>query len=619
MREFISVTRQMAQRLAELDAAGIAIVVLRCDRRGDIRAVVDAYIHKDEAAANINEVTSLGTLRRFGTRFEWRQHGLSDGEPDYEDSRSLMHYLESCTGARGARERKLLFIPNLVQLLGEDPKQRTPIQMQYLSLLEDIARIKEEQQSNVLIVAGCTDGRLLPELAEYTHVLDIPYPEKEEILSILLDACTKCAGPGHELEPDKANRLAEALRGFRESDIRRVIRMAYTTSPHPMRNMTKVLSIIYEEKRQRIDQVKGLHWIDSASPVGGMDELQDFLREKGEPMRNQHLAQIQCAEPPQALLLYGPPGCGKSLASDWAAKLLGGEEPLPLLHLSLTSLLEKWVGQSESNYAMAMQAVESIAPCVLVIEELEKLFGRVDKQSGSEVGGNLFSMFLQWMEKPKAKPILVMASANREEELPPESDRKGRFDEVFSVSIPTGDECLAIIQLHLEKYRAVLHETSIVDGKEVLTLDYLARFFVDEAARQKRFLTGADIKGICKMLFAGCFHLYCQNMTQQERQQAMTDSQPRKYETKLVLRLLREELAHTRTFLDSKMPVAADYWLKSYAMDARPASRQALIAHSDFDPKTGKISPGTEDLSNYDCALRAALAAAITARYGKRK
>lgn len=619
MCEFISVVQQMSRRLAELDAAGIAIVALRCDRRSDIHAVVSAYPHKDETGSNIKEATSLGTVRRFGTRFEWKQHGLSDGEPDYEGDRSLMRYLEGCTGPRGARERKLLYIPDLIRLLGEDAKQRTPIQLQYLSLLEDIARAKENQQGNVLIVVGCTDGRLLPELSEYTHVLDIPYPEKEEILSILLDECTQCAGPGHELEPDKANRLSEALRGFRESDIRRIIRMAYTLSPHPMRNMTKVLSIIYEEKRQRIDQVKGLHWIDTASPVGGMDELQDFLREKGEPMRNQHLAQIQCAEPPQALLLYGPPGCGKSLASDWAAKLLGGEEPLPLLHLSLTSLLEKWVGQSEANYAMAMQAVESIAPCVLVIEELEKLFGRTDRQSGSEVGSNLFSMFLQWMEKPKAKPILVMASANRKEELPPESDRKGRFDEVFSVSIPTRDECVTIVKLHLEKYRSVLHETTLLEGNEFNTIDLLANRFVQEAAQQKRFLTGADIKGICKMLFAGCFHLYCQQMTEQERQQAMTDSLPRKYDTDMVLRLLREELRRTRTFLDSKMPVAADYWLHSYAMDARPASRKALIPHEDFDPKTGRIAPGPDDQNEYDHALRAALAAAITARCAKRK
>lgn len=619
MREFLSVTQQVSQRLTDLDAAGIALVILRCDRRSDIRAVVEAYVHKSESGGNIKEVTALQTVRRFGTRFEWQYHGLTDGEPDHAGARSLMHYLEGCTGPRGARERKLLYIPDLGQMLGKEPKQRSSIQMQYLSLLEDVARTKEEQQGNVLIVAGCTDGYLPPELSEYAHVLDIPYPEKEEILSILLDACTNCAGPGHELEPDKANRLAEALRGFRESDIRRIIRMAYTESPHPMRNMTKVLSIIYEEKRQRIDRVKGLHWIDTASPVGGMDNLQDFLRDKGEPLRNQHLAQIQCAEPPQALLLYGPPGCGKSLASDWAAKLLGGEEPLPLLHLSLTSLLEKWVGQSESNYAMAMQAVESIAPCVLVIEELEKLFGRKDKNSGSEVGSNLFSMFLQWMEKPKAKPVLVMASANREEELPPESDRKGRFDEVFSVSIPTGWECLSIIKLHLEKYRSVLHETSTLDGVQVNTIDYIAQYFVEEAARQKRFLTGADIKGICKMLFAGCFHLYCQEMTEQERQQAMTDSVPRKYETATVLRLLKEELASTRTFLDSKMSVAADYWLRSYEMDARPASRGALIARGDFDPKTGKVAPAPDGLNEYDHALRAALAAAITMRYGKRK
>ncbi|MBQ5755586.1 MAG: AAA family ATPase [Oscillospiraceae bacterium] len=618
MKNNLTVPQKISLRLAELSATGIAIVVLRCERQSDLHALVAAYAQQEGLESSVYQATALHTVRKFGSRFEWRYHGLTENELCQED-RSLMQHLETCTGLVSGRERRVLYIPDLIRLVGADNSQRTNLQKQYLELMTDIALNKQQGRGNVLIIAGCTDGQLCPDLKEFSYLLDVPYPEPEEIRDILLDICTQCGGAGHELEPDKANRLTQALRGFRESEIRSIIRLAYASSPYPMRDMAAVLAIIHDMKRQKVNQVKGLRWVEHASPVGGMEELQDFLRTKGTAFKNPHLAQLQCAQPPQAVLLYGPPGCGKSLASDWAAILLGGEEPLPLLHLSLTGMLERWVGQSEANYEMAMQAVEGIAPCVLVIEELEKLFGKVDKSSSSEVSSNLFSLFLQWMEKPKAKPILVMASANREEELPPEADRKGRFDEIFSVSVPTGSECREIIRLHLAGYENVLEKTVFRARSAVPAIDYLADVFVEEAARQKRFLTGADIKGICKMVFAACFNRYYQSMDEQQKKDAMKGTRPHRYSTKEVEDILKEELAHTRTFLDSKMPVAANYWIQSYLTNSRPASGQVLIRPDEFDPETGRVAPSAHTLSRYDSALRDALAAAIADQWKKRR
>ena len=618
-----TVVQRMAQKLADLDAAGIAIVFLRCPNRSEIRSVVDAYVHRPHGT--MREVTGLNTVRLFRSRFEWELHGYGSGEANHGENRSLMRYLQDCTGDCSGRDYQLLYIPDIFRVIGDDRTARTEIQNQYIQLMEDIALGKRDGNNNVLIVIGCTDGRLCSELAEYSYVVDIPCPEPWEVLDILMDACTSCGGPGHELEPDKANRLTEAMRGFRESEIRRMIRLAFASDPHPMRNLSNVLSIVYEEKRQRIDRVKGLRWIRTAEPVGGMDQLQEFLREKGTPFHDPLLANLQCAEPPHALLLYGPPGCGKSLAADWSAKLLGGDEPLPLLHLSLSSMLEKWVGQSEANYEAAMAAVESIAPCVLVINELDKLFGTAGRESSSEVGNNLFSMFLEWMEKPKSKPILVMATANRIDQLPPESERKGRFDEVFSVSIPTGAECLEIIRLHLKRYTPVLPITD--DDREEISrvIDDLASAFLREAAEQRRYLTGADIKGICSMAFDDCFYRYDSRLTDAQRRQAMIENQPHRYTRDEIVDATRRELSRTRTFLSGNMAVAADYWLQSLALDSRPASSTALIPASALDTKTGKVTipPFSADADDtvaaYDQALREALAAAIAQQFKKRK
>jgi SpoVK/Ycf46/Vps4 family AAA+-type ATPase len=148
---------------------------------------------------------------------------------------------------------------------------------------------------------------------------------------------------------------------------------------------------------------------------------------------------------PKGVLLVGVPGCGKSLC----AKAVAMEWRLPLLKLDPGRLYNKFMGESERNFRRAMETAERLAPCVLFIDELEKAFA----SAGSEDGGvsqRVLGTFLSWMQDRNAN-VFTVATANDVSRLPPEFMRKGRFDEIFFVDLPTADARRAILAIHLGK------------------------------------------------------------------------------------------------------------------------------------------------------------------------
>jgi MoxR-like ATPase len=148
---------------------------------------------------------------------------------------------------------------------------------------------------------------------------------------------------------------------------------------------------------------------------------------------------------PKGVLLVGVPGCGKSLC----AKAVAMEWKLPLLKLDPGRLYNKYMGESEKNFRLAMNTAERLAPCVLFIDELEKAFA----SGGSEDGGvsqRVLGTFLSWMQDRKAD-VFTVATANDVTRLPAEFLRKGRFDEVFFVDLPNAEARLAILRIHLKK------------------------------------------------------------------------------------------------------------------------------------------------------------------------
>jgi ATPases of the AAA+ class len=150
-------------------------------------------------------------------------------------------------------------------------------------------------------------------------------------------------------------------------------------------------------------------------------------------------------EAPRGILLVGVQGCGKSLAAKFVAREWG----LPLLKLDAGRLYEKYVGESEKNFRKATSLAESMSPVILWLDEIEKVFAQGgSSESDGGLSQRLFGAFLTWLQE-KRQEVFVVGAANDLMNVPPELLRKGRFDEIFFVDLPVGDERVHIFEIHL--------------------------------------------------------------------------------------------------------------------------------------------------------------------------
>lgn len=186
--------------------------------------------------------------------------------------------------------------------------------------------------------------------------------------------------------------------------------------------------------------------VDSA-PVGGLANLRAWLGQRRAAFASAKARKYGLPEP-KGVLVVGVPGGGKSLTAKTTAREWG----LPLLRLDPGRLFGSLVGQSESQARQAIEAAEACAPCVLWIDEVEK--GLAGGASGSSSDGGttqrVFGTLLTWLQE-KRSPVFVVATANRVEALPPELLRKGRFDDIFTVGLPSLSERTDIAKIHLDR------------------------------------------------------------------------------------------------------------------------------------------------------------------------
>ena len=189
---------------------------------------------------------------------------------------------------------------------------------------------------------------------------------------------------------------------------------------------------------------------------------------------------------PKGVLLVGMPGCGKSLAAKASARLFN----VPLLRLDIGRLLGKYVGESEHNMRVALKTAESISPCILWIDEIEKAFAGINQDGGaSDITKRLFGQFLTWLQE-KENTVFVVATANDITAFPPEFLRKGRFDEVFFIDFPNEEEREKIFKIHLEK-RGKLND----------------KINLKELAEKTIGYCGADIEEVVKMTVETIFNV----------------------------------------------------------------------------------------------------------------
>jgi ATP-dependent 26S proteasome regulatory subunit len=307
--------------------------------------------------------------------------------------------------------------------------------------LRNLARKLKSQPKNIVLLAS--ELNIPADLSEVLTVLDFPLPTLAEIrpeVERLLGAT------GLSISPKALEELVRCCQGLSLERIRRVLAKAIAT--HGTLDMDD-LDLILDEKRQTIRQTQILDFIpasETIADIGGLDNLKDWLLFRGTAFSEQ--ARQYGLPHPRGLLLVGIQGTGKSLT----AKAIAHHWHLPLLRLDVGRLFAGLVGESESRTRQMIQLAEALAPCVLWIDEIDKAFAGFDSRGDAGTTSRVFGTFITWLAE-KTSPVFVVATANNIQALPPELLRKGRFDEIFFVGLPTKDERKAIFSVHLNHLR----------------------------------------------------------------------------------------------------------------------------------------------------------------------
>lgn len=283
-----------------------------------------------------------------------------------------------------------------------------------------------------------------PELAGHAIVVDVPLPDRSEI-GDLIDAAIR------SLPEDL--REAAAPNGRRDAAIDAALGLTAeeaqsTFARSLISSRTIDPAAVAQEKRRVVSRERMLEWFEplpgGLDAVGGLELLKQWLTVRRAAFGP--AARAYGLPAPKGMLLAGIPGCGKSLTAKAVATAWG----MPLLRLDLGALRSKWVGESEGNIRRALKLAETVSPCVLWLDEVEKaLAGATQGAADGGVSGDALGVMLSWMQD-RAGSVFVVATANDCSRLPPEFLR--RFDALFFVDAPTTVERASIVAAALRAH-----------------------------------------------------------------------------------------------------------------------------------------------------------------------
>jgi SpoVK/Ycf46/Vps4 family AAA+-type ATPase len=303
------------------------------------------------------------------------------------------------------------------------------------------------------------------------------------------------------------------------------------------------LPLLLKEKEQIIRKSEILEFFpnkDTMAQVGGVDLIKDYIRRRRRSFSDD--AKKYGLDPLKGLLLIGVSGGGKTLV----AKVIANEFRVPLLRLDVGKVMAGVVGSSEENMRRVIRTAEAVAPCVLMVDELEKSFSGVKSSNFSDAGttARVFSSFLTWMQE-KETPVYVVATANDISMLPPEVLRKGRFDEIFFVDLPSEKEREEIFDIHITKR-----------GRDV------KKFDLPLLARVSPNFTGAEIE---QAIIASLYDAFDEN-----REMKQADIVKCLGETVPLATTMHEKVEEIRTWSVGRARPASSYQEQGFEISIKP-------------------------------------------------
>ena len=391
--------------------------------------------------------------------------------------------------AQATTEPTVFVFKDLHTAFGDNGK---PADQMVIRRLRDIAYSFKNGSSLLTLIIVAPVLKLPTDLDKEITILDFPLPTEAEILKILENMMETNKADGRiifEVTESGKEKLAKSALGLTLNEAENAFARAMVEDG---KLSDSDVDTVLDEKRQTIKKSGILEFINvdvALEDVGGLQNLKRWLLKRNESWLDE--AKSYGLPAPKGILITGVPGCGKSLT----AKAIGAAWQLPLLRLDIGKIFAGLVGSSEQNMRTAIKTAEAIAPCILWIDEIEKGFAGSSGSGDSGTSARVFGSFLTWMQEKK-ESVFVIATANNIDKLPPEFLRKGRFDEIFFVDLPTLSERKLIWDLHLNKR---------LTSKEVLGTTKLDEKLYVQLAEQTEGYSGAEIE---QAVVAGLFDAF---------------------------------------------------------------------------------------------------------------
>lgn len=307
--------------------------------------------------------------------------------------------------------------------------------------LRNVSRILKLQPKTIIIIGS--DLTIPKELQDLITVLEFQLPLEDEIsqeLNRLINSLKI------KIDSQLFENLTRACQGLSLERIRRVLSKIIATYKTIDDNS---IAVLLSEKKQIISQTEILEYFsvnEKITSLGGLDNLKDWLKKRKTAFSIQ--ASNYGLPTPRGLLLIGIQGTGKSLT----AKVIANDWQLPLLKLDVGKLFGGIVGESESRLRQMINVAETISPCILWIDEIDKAFTNTESKGDSGTSNRVLATFISWLSE-KTRPVFVIATANNIDLLPLEIIRKGRFDEIFFLDLPKQEEREEIFKIHIQEFR----------------------------------------------------------------------------------------------------------------------------------------------------------------------
>ncbi|MBJ6361785.1 AAA family ATPase [Paenibacillus sp. GCM10012307] len=399
-------------------------------------------IRTAERSRALSFIAQLSTKLNLNIGYHTLSQGMRDISTNrmLNEDRSVIGGLDYATQKIGQLQNQT-FVFTEVQELEDDTRMARQLQ--------DAVMLATETGGAIVVI---TNNPIWGPLQRLGMSIALSQPNEDEMLLIIRDQIHPYRSEMLIEWGDSEERQAAAiLAGISQIEAENVIATLLANGSIMNENLKELM----HAKDKIFADISGIERVVVREDyqIGGLDGLKLWLE------ANRQLLTADLRErgirPPRGVLLVGVPGCGKSLSAKAIASLWN----LPLYRLDLSTIHGQYLGQSENRLKEALSTADHVAPCVLWIDEIEKgLAGAIGGGDGG-TSTRLVGQFLYWLQESLAR-VFVVATANDVSKLPPELLRRGRFDELFFVDLPTESEREEIIKIYIEKglKRTISHE-----------------------------------------------------------------------------------------------------------------------------------------------------------------